>query len=68
MGAYQIHLYPELETAVLSGVLTQQEAWLLMDELLTQESEVVLFPMEYGPLLARLEFSQMDKPQGWVMQ
>lgn len=61
MSAFQIHLYSELEEAVLLGALTLDQAWLLMDEFLVQDSEVALLPVEYAPIVAALEFSQLEQ-------
>lgn len=64
MSAYQLYLDSELEEAVLLGALTLAEAWQLQDQFLLQQSEVLVLPREWKPLLDRLQLSQMQVPKG----
>lgn len=52
MSAWRWELEPDLEQAVLAGALTLHEAWLLMDDRLTNPLEPV--PSTLRPLQVRL--------------
>ncbi len=53
MGAWEWPLDSDLQEAVEQGLLTQAEAWVLMDERLLRPQEP--YPFELGPLLRRLK-------------
>ena len=63
MSAFQMYLDPELEQAVLLGVLSLKEAWMLQDEYLMQQSEYLHLPVEFAPLLLRLHLLQWHNPE-----
>ena len=68
MAAWQIWLDSDLEEAVLAEVLTLEQAWLMQDEMLIQQSECLRLPMEWEPWLAKLELFQMPLPAGQTIQ
>ena len=62
MSAAQLWLDEDLNSAVLAGVLSLEQAWLLQDELLIQQSETIRLPMEWLQWVAKLELFQMRSP------
>ncbi len=59
MSAHQFYLDSSLEEAWLQGALTFEEAWLLQDQILLQQSEELWLPEELQPLAQRFNLSQI---------
>jgi hypothetical protein len=68
MSAYQLYLDSVLEEAVLQQALSLREAWLVQDQMLLQQSERLILPAEWAPMLDRLHLSQLDKPESLPLQ
>ena len=68
MSACQMYLDPTLEEAVLLGALSLAEAWMLQDECLLQQSEYLELPMEFYPLVLRLQLLELNNPQDRPLQ
>lgn len=58
MSAFQAHLDQEFQEAVMAGVLSLEEAWLLQDQLLINQSEWVEVPSNLQPQMEKLAFFQ----------
>ena len=68
MSAYQMYLDPSLEQAVLQGALSLKEAWLLQDEMLQQDSPLLVLPEEYLPLVVRWDLVTWEYEEGRALQ
>lgn len=62
MPAFQLYLDQTLEEAVLEGVLSLKEAWLLQDQYLLSEDGTIAVPEELWPAVQRLDLMQMEGP------
>ena len=61
MSAYLLELDPDLQRAVESGALSNQEAWLLQDQYLLQESVYLELPESLAEAVHRLQFSLVER-------
>lgn len=61
MSAWEMPLDPDLQEALMAGVLTLQEAWRMQDEILLQGSpELVTLPQELWMAVQKLELFEAD--------
>lgn len=60
MPAFQTYLSPELERAVLAGVLSIKEAWELQDVWLTSLQPDPPVPEHLWPALDKLDFFELE--------
>lgn len=60
MPAFQMHLSPDLESAVLQGVLTLAEAWSIQDVWLTSLEPDPPMPEHLWPAMDKLDFFELE--------
>lgn len=62
MSAWQMHLEPDLETAVQIGSLNNSEAWLIQDQRLLQADNfpILRLPREWEPMIERWKLGEWE--------